>query len=277
MFKHPLPFRLLLAATLGLGVLITLVGFNVVYPTQADNANGVMALAAPPFLRVARAEEAAIASVISAEAGMAAYFQTPSPIDLAAVRGQYRTIERETADYILGSAAVANYGETEDVHLYIHKAGWIMTYYLETEPSGKIFDWVDYQTTSGAAITTKLENVIANVLVTAGIPFTVATYYDFRYPNATHLMLIADAATSDCSDSFQVILPGSYSFFERGWFATDYGRLFLNSEELGWADYDANIQGTLLATQLRPDELHTVLVERTCESIGGLALVYREQ
>lgn len=277
MITKTLARRFLYGLMFSLFALLMGIWTTAAYDQAANGPTTSMVLRAPSFIRAARAEEASVATQIRQEAGIAAYFQTGSPINLAAVKPQFRTIERQTEEYIIGSAAVANYGESEDVHLYVHKDGWVMTYYLAAEPAGKVFDWKDYQANNGAAITTKLENTIANVLVTAGIPFTAATYYDFRYPNATHLMLIADANQPCGEDSFQVTLPGSYSFFERGWFVANSHRLSLNDASIGTAASDANAQGILLATQLRPDEMHIVKIGSGCNGVGGLALIYKEQ
>jgi hypothetical protein len=42
------------------------------------------------------------------------------------------------------------------------------------------------------------------------------TYYDFRYPNATHLMLIVEWVYNG-TDSFEINIPGSFAYYERSW------------------------------------------------------------
>ena len=128
-----------------LALLFGVGGGRLARPAEPDNA---YALKAPPFLGVAYAQgaapEAALASIFDGEAGIAAYFQSPGSINLAAVAPLYRTIETQTAQYIIGSMAVPDYPESEDVHLYIHTNGWVMAYYLKADPVGKIFDWRQY-------------------------------------------------------------------------------------------------------------------------------------
>ena len=243
------------------------------YPsTQAAVAPTSILLQAPSFVSIAKAQDAAIAATIGEEAGISAWYQAPSPINLGAIRSQYRTIERETADYILGSVPLAGYDESEDVHVYIHKDGWILVYYLAAEASGKIFDWQAYESSNGTTITTKLENTIAVILGAVGIPFTMATYYDFRYPNATHMMIIAEN-NSGLNENFTVILPSTFSYFERSWFIAYYGNIYLNGTRLGNASNE-NAQGTLLATQLPSSTSHKIDVN---QGYGGLILIYREQ
>ena len=64
------------------------------------------------------------------EAGISAYFKSASPIALADVRGVFRVIEVETADYIIGSVPVPDYRGEYDAHVYVHREGWFVAYYL---------------------------------------------------------------------------------------------------------------------------------------------------
>jgi len=255
------------------------------YPsTQASVAPTSILLQAPSFVSIAKAQDAAIAATIGEEAGIAAYTQS-SPIVLNSVRNQFRTIEDETADYIVGSVAVKDYPESEDVHIYLHKDGWILAYYLAAEPTGKIFDWLDFEANSSQSITTKLEKVIAAVEGAANVPFTQVSYYDFRNPNATHLTLIAESTEGGCTEGdnfFDLNIPGSHTVYERSWFIGGHGgaKFYLNNTEISKSGRDENKQGTLLPSQLMPDRLHhvTINLDGRCSFVhGGLALVYKEQ
>ncbi|MDW8319623.1 MAG: hypothetical protein RMN53_17495, partial [Anaerolineae bacterium] len=85
-------------------------------PAAEGNA---IALKAPPFVQPAYAQEGPDAADAPAapmgfpqnEAGISAYFKSASPVNLANVRGVYRVIEVETADYIIGSVRVPDYSE----------------------------------------------------------------------------------------------------------------------------------------------------------------------
>jgi hypothetical protein len=216
---------------------------------------------------------------------MSAYFSAGTTINLNSVRSVFRTIETETSDYIIGSVPVANYGETEDVHVYVHKNGWVLAYYLAADPTGKIFDWRMYDSGGRTNISTKLENTLAVIASAAGAPFSTsnAVYYDFRYPNATHLILIVEW-TLYVADSFQVRLPGSFAYYERSWSlgvfgCTGYsGGISLNGVGVGGVSSGQTSQGTLTAAQMPPDQFHTIGVQGSCYNdyvYGGLALVYR--
>ena len=277
----------------GMVVAVLLLVFGLVNePSAPANGDNVFSLQAPPFVSVASAETASIASLIEDEAGISAYFQASMSIDLADVRDVFRTIEAETTDYIIGSVPVAGYSEWDDVHVYVHRDGWILTYYLAGDPVGKIFDWRVYHDTGRANITTKLENTLAVVAGEAGVPFPGATYYHFRYPNATHLMFIVEWAFNYTTDAFQVKLPGSFAYYERSWcLGNNYNPASwckawykVNGVQIQYHSGSSNnwwiSQGTLTPVQLPPDQYHWIEVRiegqpSVCYAYGGLALVYR--
>lgn len=257
-------------------------------PAPGGNA---IALVAPPFIGVAHAQEGPAAQDAPAaapmgfpqdEAGISAYFKSASPISLADVRGVFRVIEAETADYIIGSVPVADYAEVYDVHVYIHRTGWFMAYYFSSDPVAKIFDWRSY---AGGTVPTIFEKTLAFVAASAGVSFPGATYYDFRYPNATHLMFIVED-TYD-GNTFDINLTGSYSYYSRSWAlnsstgcdaSTRWAKLHLDGTQIGYNDCGYRISyGTLTAAQLLPDSYHTFTVELRGGNWanGGLALVYR--
>ena len=249
-------------------------------PAQKD---GVLALERPAFVDAANAADIGVAS-ISSEAGMSAYFKASTTISLSAVRSAFRTIETETTDYIIGSVPVANYPESEDVHVYVHTGGWVLAYYLAADPVGKIFDWRVYHNTGRTTITTKLENTLAVIAGHAGVAFSSGTHYDFRYPNATHMMLIVEWFYGGYpgSDSCQVNVPGSFAYYERSWSLCSEVSSTYKLDDATIASVSgsmATAQGVLTAVQLLPDLFHTIEVlpgnYGSYYSYAGLALVYR--
>jgi hypothetical protein len=276
--------KLLLA---GVVVAVLFLAFGLVgRPSTPANTNNVFKLQAPPFVGVALANTDSITSTIEDEAGISAYFQASTSIDLNSVRSVFRTIEAETADYIIGSVAVPNYGEEWDVHVYVHKDGWVLAYYPAGDPVGKIFDWIAYNNAGRTNISTKLENTLVRVADAAEVPFPSATYYHFQHPNATHLMLIVEW-TGTLSDSCQVKLPESFIYYERSWslgsivcswsgcvawYKLDGATIQAHSQSGGWQIS----QGTLTANQLLPGQFHTIEVYTDYNpAYGGLALVYK--
>ena len=250
------------------------------FARQAEPDN-VFALKAPPFVSVAHAQAAAPdavpASIFDGEAGIAAYFQSPGAISLATVAPLYRTIETQTAQYIIGSMQVPDYPESEDVHLYVHTDGWVMAYYLKADASGKVFDWRQYE--GGTTIPTRLERILGLVVSQIGIVQPAMTFYHFQYPNATHMLLVADWAGST-TDSFQVSLTSAYAYLERSWALGCFGHTcnyVLDGAQITIIASNTTSQGLLAPSQLVLDQFHTISNTDTAydSTEMGLALIYR--
>jgi hypothetical protein len=221
---------------------------------------------------------AGIGEQLDAEAGISAYFRDQAGITLNSVWGVFRTIEVSTSNYIIGSVAVPNYGETEDTHVYIHKDGWVLAYYLRGDPASKMIDMKTYRT-SGNLNTTKLQNVLAVVAAAAGSSFSGSTYYDFRYPNATNIMVVAEN-NSDGDNSFTINIPSSYGYYERGWAVINNDQSWvapvIKIDGVAINSGCAYCYGTISAPQLLPDITHDVsVVEGYNASRGALILTYR--
>lgn len=262
-------------------VLIVFVAFGSVKgPDVPAQGNNVFQLHAPPFVSVAHADEQAILSVIGDEGGIAAYFQAATAVDMVSVRDVFRTVEDETADYIVGSVEVLNYPESEDVHVYVHRDGWILAYYLAADPAAKVLDWRAYNASGNIDLSTKLENTLTKVAGYAVVNYPGCTYYDFRYPDATHMMLIADWVTGG-TDSFQAYLPGNFTFWERSWALGTNDRAWYHLDGATISDRNCDrwctAQGILTLTQLLPNQFHTIEVYAEGGDVGyaGLGLIYR--
>lgn len=249
-------------------------------PAAPASGSNAIALKAPPFVRVANAQEEPAAAPMGFpqdEAGISAYFKSASPVNLADVRGVFRVIEVETADYIIGSVALTGYPESYDVHLYVHRDGWFLAFYLASDPAGKIVDWKSY---TGTTIPTVLEKILLQAATTGGVSFPGCTYYDFRYPNATNLMLVAEDNAN--GNDFQIKLTGTYAYYERSWSMCSNtswsgGTLKLDGANVGSTGSGWQVaSGFLTAVQMLPDTFHTISISSYDRvAYGGLAFVYR--
>ncbi len=242
-----MPRSRVLGLVVALVALIALaVGFSARHKTVSA-APGV-ALARPVFLAAPTADDSAVAAIgdkLDAEAGISAWVQTSLPIDLNLVRGQFRTIETETADYIIGSVPVPQYNEHFDPHVYVHADGWILAYYLKTDPAAKIVD-IKEETID----TDKLRIVVSNLAAFAGTSAEGINYYDFRYPNATHILLVAETGSEGYD--FNIQLPTGYSYNELS-FSVSHNRIYVDGVQVA-TDYDDgfNGYGRLSLAQLLP-------------------------
>jgi hypothetical protein len=241
-----------------------------------DGGKGFIALEMPLFVAVAEGSEVsgmrAGTNFLDAEAGISAYTNVGEEIDLEKAKAAFRTIEYETDEYIIGSVPLPDYPEYEDVHAYVHKDGWVVTYYLKDKPVGKIIDWNDYSTDE-KIIGTKLEDGLSVACNAAGVPIRNIKYYDFRYPNADKMMIVADAQWKR-----------SYSHYAYDNYDSTMKIDGNEISSLGRCDGCPLWQsGQLSPTQLSLDDFHTVslLYDQYYGGEGGhscaaIVLIYRE-
>ena len=265
----------------GLALLLAFVAISAVpsasTPVQSSNE---FVLKPPPFVGIAQAQENPEAFPQD-EAGISAYFRAPFSITIASVRPAFRTIEYEDSNYIIGSVAVPEYPESQDVHVYVHRDGWFLAYYQAADPAGKIIDWRVYQANGHTVLYTKLESALSVAALPAGISPSGVSFYDFRYPNANRMLFVADWVHSS-SDQFQVNLPSDFAYFERSWSHTAewYGEFKLNGQRVALAAGSwAMLYGSFSSVQLPPSQYNVFDVSswggNSGHVYGGLVLIYR--
>lgn len=234
-------------------------------------------LTEPAFLRTAYAETDSALSTIADEAGIAAYFKTNMPVDLAKIAPLYRTIELRTDDYIIGSIPVPGHNQEHDMKVYVHRDGWFLAYYFVDDPVGKIIDWTK---TTASNIVTKFEVVLPLVADATAINAPALSYYDFRYPNATDILFVYENVTD--GSSFRIRMPGEYAYYTRSYSvhrnssSRGSALMSVNGSNLpgcGSSYYVCTYYGDITATLLPPNTFHTIEVSW----FGVLILVYRAQ
>lgn len=149
------------------------------------------------------------------EAGIALYADIKQTIDLAKAKNIYRTGEKETSDYIVGSVALPNLPESDDVHCFIHRNGWIVIYYLKSEPASKILDWRYY--TGGKLSKNKLQLGLEKACNSLGIAANETRYYHFQYPQANKMLIIFGSKTGPGDNTFYYQIPSDLDVFEGSW------------------------------------------------------------
>lgn len=254
-------------------ILIALVGFLVIglvniNPQQTGNS---VALSAPGFYTAAKAASVAspIADRLDQEAGISAWFKA-DPITISQVAPVFRTIEVQNTDYIIGSVQIPGYAEHFDAHVYAHRDGWILAYYFKTDLIAKIIDIQAKTITS-----TKLDTAISRVAGAAGAPFTQANYYDFRYPNATHFIMVAEDSSN--GNDFTINLPTDFGYFERGWASNDDSYhspyMVIDGANANRTYNSTYAYGSITNTQLSPGVTHAIVAYRM--NYGVVIILYR--
>lgn len=202
-----------------------------------------VALEPPAFLLDDDFTADAVGQKIQDEAGIAAYYKANNTLNLESIRPLFNSIELESADYILGSISVPNYAEHFDVHVYVRRDGWIMAYYLKSASAAKMID----TRVNNSLESTKLTIVMNNVAVTGGAPFGAVTYYNFNYPNATHMLLVREY-----SEEFKITMPSAFSYYEVSW-GGNADPLYIDGKYYSTSD----AYGLVPLTSFLPDVVHT--------------------
>ena len=261
--------------------------------------NSVISLMPPPFIGVAGASPdgggggaapQAGTSFLEEEAGTCAYTKLTPPVNLTLVKTAFKTVEYECEDYIVGSVVVSG-EESEDVHVYASKDGWLAAYYLNEEPFPKILKSMTNFNDN------KLEDALQKGCDALWISLHTVNYYDFRYPNANKVQLVADvvslAGATSRSDSFRFMIPKEVAtntskiYWVAVAYDVDLTRLYLDGNELGIAHEDSEKYGMLTFAQpgvpgnIVPGDYYTVKVEcmdgdRYGTGNGGILLIYSE-
>lgn len=259
--------RLILLTTIGIGIALALFLLN----PQPDTTS-----AQPGAITLGPRPVSAAANGLN-DVGISAYIKANETINLDDLNGTFRTIEDKTDTYIVGSVAVPDYSESFDTHVYVSVDGWLLAYYSDDTDASKIVDWKAYLNAGGVSITTLLEKVLRKVTSDAAVAFETPTYYDFRYPGATHMMFIADFTGGNQNDEFRVELPSEYTYYETSW------GIYVTSSccAAHWMINGSNIMnsGTNLGGIVFGDVTMSTDTEHTIglDYPGGLVIIYREQ
>jgi len=263
-----------------------------VQPAEVETGGG-MALQPPAFLKSARAQDSAQVdfSFLLDEAGFTAYAKLDQPLELTDMEGRFKTIRQQTEQFISGIVIAPGYeklpefGENAEIQVFLHHDGWIVAYLTKWQLASAMFDWVNYDQ-KRLGNSTLIENVVRLLVHDVGVDEFTVSYYDFRYPEATNLMLVADSANDKIrNNTFTINIPRQLTVYERSW-SSAYGDALnhdackLNDELLtkhtGSAVFTL-MSGELTKAKLPPDTNHTIFTGgANYISYCGIAILYRE-
>ena len=161
------------------------------------------------------------------EAGISAYVHAKSSVNLNDAKPAFATIERETDDYIIGTVELAKHTEEQYPHVYVSTDGWVVAYYPNDRPSSWILPWADYS--GGEISSTTLSKAAGLVCSEIGGTTTGLKYYDFRYEDASKMMIIVESVSSG-TNYFYVTIPTSFATY-----AVDWSHHASTSSYSGWS------------------------------------------
>ena len=272
-----------------------------VFPTELPSSPGI-ALRPPAFLKSASAANLQQADweFILEEAGITAYAKVDQQLDLQflSTTSSLKHIRKQTDDYIIGIiyapgyAELPEFDEKGEVQVLVHKDGWIVAYLTRWQTAAELFDWVNYD--QERLTSTLIESTLQFIATELELPAVNVSYYDFRNPNATDLILVADRADGITqTDSFTMNVPREIQIYESTWSAAQFhisadccgnllpGTCNLNEEQLAslhppkskWRLY----LGELTEENFPQGRDHKITVGgRWQRAYCGIAIVYSE-
>ncbi len=174
----------------------------------------------------------ASAGFASNESGISAYVNVGKAIDLNQAAGAYKLIEDKTSTYVIGTVWVPNSTVYELPHIFTSADGWIMAYYPKEQVRSMIMQWGQYDPnnpTLSQMNTTRLEDAISNVSSAVGVDYSTiksnTKYYDFQYPDANRLTIIAQSRATNGIGSFKFRIPSEYNLSDASWAYYSYNSL----------------------------------------------------
>ncbi len=158
------------------------------------------------------------------EAGISAYVNVGTNIDMGLAAGAYKVIEDRTSTYIIGIVEVPNATDYELPHVYTSSDGWVMAYFAKEQPRALIMPWGQFdRNTPDLSLlnNTRLEEAISKVSSAIDVAYLTiksnTKYYDFQYPEANALTLIAESRATEGVDSFGFRVPNEFTLYDTSW------------------------------------------------------------
>ena len=259
--------KVLLRASILVVILAFVTAVVFVNSSASPQSDATLNMRVPGFIQVVHAApQNNIGAILDDEAGFSAYYQTLGPIDLNRIRNQFLTIALDEAEYILGTVDMPDYTpEAFDPHVYVHVDGWVLAYYKTDDPAAKAFDTLYFE--ENIVSRTKFSRVLENIVVASQQSWIEAntSYYDFRYPNATHVLFIAENDNFE-GDTFTFTLPAEFVYFETS--AISQSGYTLNGDQRCCYSYVYDIIQPLVSVGVE----HSFKANDT----GAFVVVYRE-
>jgi hypothetical protein len=234
--------------------------------TEDPQGTGAFSLVAPVFA------QSGDASFLDSEAGISAYANI-GQVDLTRVKSVFRTVEKETDNYVVGSVELQGLSTVYDVHVYVQKDGWIVAYYIKDDPASKILATKYYADTGDK---NNLKDAINLVSGAVGAAPGDITYYDFRSPAANKMIKITGG-------SFRFNVPGTFTVSEASFATGCYASVYRGNNYYDYYTIRFNGKAYPLPKEYQKinildliyDDFNTVSCYSGSQKTG-IVLIYRE-
>ncbi|MEM2592324.1 MAG: hypothetical protein QXI60_07050 [Thermofilaceae archaeon] len=123
-------------------------------------------------------------------------------------------IEDVSDSHILGTVEVSDYVRTVYPHLYVDVQGWIIAFFLPSEPTASIIMWLGDVYNPQPRIKTTLEAALEKVAATLQFLLPKTAFYDFRYPKANTMLMLLRIFPSPDTKVMYVKFPLPYKIYQ---------------------------------------------------------------
>ena len=215
----------------------------------ADRTGGMFTLIRPVF---AQEMQEVNLTFLHEEAGISAHTNVGRQINLDRAETAFRTIERRTAEYIIGSVQILGKGEEWDAHVFVHGDGWMVAYYHRDRSVSKIVNWGNLEHTN-------LEITLNKVATAVVAPITSIGFYNFEFPTAQNMLIVTD------DDTFRMKIPHEFIVHERSYSLRGDGHrwqtstLLIGGQNIGNAGGGATTLGDVCPWVLHTGAYHTII------------------
>lgn len=171
--------------------------------------------------------------------GLVAFVELPVPISLESnlLINSFRTIEYQTADYIIGKLPFSGDftdDPADDVHAFVHKDGYILVYLESSDNPAIIF----YNSPGSSA----LMNVASRLTYAGtGTYYCCALHADLQHRDARGIMQIFTLSSSKLAD---FMLSKNATIYDRSWALRPAGIIPFASLELDYRTVASTSEAT---------------------------------
>ena len=155
-------------------------------------------------------------SFLDQEAGIAGYAKvewdaTTNPTTWNNVTRQLQNVEKQGAEYIVGTYALMDYTTRWDPHVFISKDGWVVVYWANDESPGIFLDMK-------AGLEQALpQRVVASIAAASGANSPSVSYFDFAHPTANRIVLASIRTNAEGNSPFFVTVSSGIRVLRAGW------------------------------------------------------------
>ncbi|MEM1552146.1 MAG: hypothetical protein QXH03_05725 [Candidatus Bathyarchaeia archaeon] len=123
-------------------------------------------------------------------------------------------IEDVSDSHILGTVEVSDYVRTVYPHLYVDVQGWIIAFFLASEPTASIVKWLGDIHNPQPRIGTTLESALEMVSSVIKFPLPKPTFYDFRYPKANTMLILLRVLPAADTKVMYIKVPLTFKVYQ---------------------------------------------------------------